>query len=247
MRIHVFQHVSFEPPALIADWAKARGHTLRFTRFYDKKYKLPDLKSYDALLILGGPMSVDDFYTHPWLQTEQAHIKQAIKANKYVLGICLGAQLIAKALGAKVKPNHTKEIGWYSVTKTMRGQRSDLLQGLRKIHTVFHWHGDTFELPDGARHLMASKACYAQAFSYGSRVLGLQYHLEMDGPVIETILENCADELTPSLYVQTRNKILKGAQQFKTKEILYKLLDNWAVDAPMEKKRAKKRARKRSV
>jgi len=241
MKIHVFQQVPFETPAMITDWAKERGHTLRFTRFYDKRHKIPDIKSYDALIILGGPMGVYDYYSCDWLQDQTTHIKQAIDAGKYVLGICLGAQLIARALGAEVKQNHSKEIGWFSVTKTMKGERSELMKGLRKVHTVMHWHGDRFELPDGARHLMKSKACDHQAFSYGTKVLGLQYHLEMDGPAIEAIIENCVDEITPSLYVQTKQKILNGVEQYKTKDKLFTVLDNWSKGAPIPKKRTRKR------
>src|SRR5690606_34973423 len=138
MRIHYFQHELFEGLGMIADWATKHGHTLTRTAFYEPEATLPDLQDYDALIVMGGSMGVYDEYRLPWLKAEKAHIRAAIDADKYVLGICLGAQLLASSLGAKVAPHTHKEIGWFPVAMTDTGATHRLLSGLNSAMNVFH-------------------------------------------------------------------------------------------------------------
>jgi len=202
MQIHVLQHVPFEGPAAIADWAERRGHPLTVSHLYAGD-PLPALTDFDRLVVMGGPMSVGDTDAYPWLADELQFIADAIDAGKSVVGVCLGAQLIAAALGARVYPHAHKEIGWLPVRLTDQARGLDLCDGLPAIQTVFHWHGDTFDLPAGAVHLAESEACGNQAFLVDGRVLGLQFHLESTPASVAAICEHCADEIVPGRFVQT--------------------------------------------
>jgi GMP synthase-like glutamine amidotransferase len=202
MRIHVLQHVSFEGPAAIADWAERRGHPVAVCHLYAGD-ALPALADFDRLVVMGGPMSVGDTQEHPWLAAERACIAEAVAAGKSIVGVCLGAQLIAAALGARVFRNTQKEIGWFPIELTAPAQTLDICDGLPATQTVFHWHGDTFDLPPGAVHLAASAACAHQAFLLDGRVLGLQFHLESTPASVAAICEACGDEILPAARVQT--------------------------------------------
>jgi GMP synthase-like glutamine amidotransferase len=206
MRIHVLQHVPFEGPAAIAHWAEARGHSLAVSHLYAGDPP-PDLDSFDRLVIMGGPMSVVDEAEHSWLEHEKARIEESIHSGKSVVGICLGAQLLAEALGARVSRNPHKEIGWLPVTLTEAARAHPLCADLPMTQQVFQWHGDTFELPDGAVHLASSEACEQQAFLYENRLLGLQFHLESTPESVDALCEHCADELFPGPYVQTAEQM----------------------------------------
>lgn len=228
MRIHYFQHVPFEGLGMIADWAGERGHTLSRTAFYEQAISLPDIEDYDALTVMGGPMGVYEEDAYPWLKQEKGHIRAAIDAGKPVLGICLGAQLIAASLGAKVAPHSHKEIGWFPVAVEDSVAGHPILSGLNPAMTVLHWHGDRFEIPVGAVRLMSSAACDNQAFLYGKHVLGLQFHLEMDAPAVEAILESCGHELVKEEWIQTAGTIRQKTSVSHTRRSLFMLLDNWA-------------------
>lgn len=231
MKLHYFQHESFEGLGMIADWATRHGHTLTYTAFFHPGALIPALDDYDALVVMGGSMGVYDDAHLPWLAAEKAHIRAAIDAGKYVLGICLGAQLIAASLGARVAPHTHKEIGWFPVAMTDAGARHPLLSGFNSAMTVFHWHGDRFEIPNGAYHLMSSAACDNQAFAYGERVLGLQFHLEMDPAAVRAIMAAGAEELRregPGLWVQSAGEIVEKSKKAVTKQTLFTLLDRWS-------------------
>jgi len=163
---------------------KRAGFRIRYVNFGRHPDAQPTLDGYAGLIVLGGPMSVYDVDAHPHLVTEVALIRDALARELPVLGICLGAQLIAKALGARVRANPQKEIGWYDVSVTELGGRDPLLAGFQPCERLFQWHGDTFELPDAAVHLASSASCDAQAFRYGRNVYGFQFHLEVDQPLI---------------------------------------------------------------
>lgn len=212
MRIHCLQHVPFEGPAGIADWAARRGHTITTTHVYAGE-SLPAQTAFDWLVIMGGPMGVHDEADHPWLVPEKRFIGESIAAGKTLIGVCLGAQLIAGTLGARVSRNPEKEIGWFPIELTEAGRSSPLFGFLPPVFQVYHWHGDTFELPPGAVHLARSTACAQQAFLYDGRVLGLQCHLESTPQSVADILRHCADELVPAAHVQTAERMLAASEQ----------------------------------
>ena len=172
MRLHYLQHVCFEGLGSIGQWAQERQYGTSVTRLYCNDV-LPDLDTFDMLIVMGGPMGVGDEKCYPWLKSEKEFLSKVIAADKPVLGVCLGAQLLAEVLGARVYPNAEKEIGWFPVQLTEEGRRSGFFQGLPSELEVFHWHGETFELPQGASLLASSTACRNQAFAYEKRVFGV--------------------------------------------------------------------------
>ena len=192
---------------MILEWAHDRGHLVSTTAFYEAHPAIPDISKYDFLVIMGGPMSVNDEAVYSWLAPEKTHIQAAINAGKPILGICLGAQLIANSLGAKVYPNTVKEIGWFPVTIKDSAREHPIAKLLEASPTALHWHGETFDLPKGALHLLSSEVCKHQAFLVKDRVLGLQFHFEMADADIKNILTHCADELVPSATIQSADKI----------------------------------------
>lgn len=209
MRVHYLQHVSFERLGCIEEWLLEKGCETTHTRFYASA-TLPDIETIDMLIILGGPMSIHDEAQFPWLAEEKTFIRQAVESGKAVLGICLGAQLIAAALGARVYRNPEKEIGWFPVRGILTEQ-PEIFQFPAEV-TVFHWHGETFDLPPNAVRLAQSKACTHQAFQVGNTVMGLQFHLETTPKAVRDIIENCREELIPSPYIQTETAMLATAQ-----------------------------------
>jgi GMP synthase-like glutamine amidotransferase len=208
MRAHYLQHVEFEGLGSIEPWLKKSGYVITNTRLF-QSVKLPDMNEIDLLIIMGGPMSINDEGDYHWLVPEKKFIRCAIEAGKSVLGICLGAQLIASALGAPVYPNQHKEIGWFPV----RGiPSSGKLQFCFPLSMeVFHWHGETFDLPSGAIHLACSEACENQAFQIGESTIGLQFHLETTPESASELVSHCRDELIPAQYVQTESEILSAS------------------------------------
>ncbi len=208
MRAHYLQHVPFEGPGSIGPWLKSAGYKISSTNLYEST-SLPNPDLLDLLVIMGGPMSVNDEDRYPWLRTEKQFIKQAIDAGKAVLGVCLGAQLIASALGESVYPNRRKEIGWFPVQGIAPAGKS--IFKFPSSVEVFHWHGETFDLPEGATLLARSEACENQAFQFGRRVIGLQFHLETTPESARAIVRNCREDLLPSKYVQPEAIILDQA------------------------------------
>jgi GMP synthase-like glutamine amidotransferase len=209
MRIQCLQHVPFEGPAAIDDWARDRGISVNYTRFYES-HTLPDIAAFDLLVVMGGPMSVNDEGTYKWLQEEKYLISKSIGADKAVLGICLGAQLIASALGARVYRNEEREIGWLTVEKTEEGILTPFLNGFPKELTVLQWHGETFDLPANAVPLFWSDACEQQAFLYSDRVLALQFHMEATQESLKELVEHARADLASGTYVQKEVEIIKG-------------------------------------
>lgn len=211
MRIHYIQHETFETPAFVTTWAKAKGFPMTSTLVYEEHWQFPALDTFDFLVVMGGSMSTYEEEKYSFLAEEKAFIKACIAQKKLVLGICLGSQLIASACGARVYPNHTKEIGWWPI-QVVENQHS-LTKSWPTEATVFHWHGDTFDLPAGAVHLAKSEACKNQAFLLGDRVLGLQFHLEIEEHSVKEMVVHGTDELaltTP--FVQSGSKILNGME-----------------------------------
>lgn len=184
-RLLVFQHVPHEILGTLNPLLKRAGFRIRYVNFGRHPDAEPSLDSYHGLVVLGGPMSVNDTADYPHLATEMRLIEEALRRDMPVLGICLGAQLIAKTLGSSVYKSREKEIGWYDVATTPKGSSDPLLTHFEPQEKIFQWHGDTFELPRGALHLASSSLCEQQAFRYGEKVYALQFHLEVDQPMIE--------------------------------------------------------------
>ena len=198
MRIAVFRHVPYEDLGTIAPIIKRYSFSIEYYDLFDYDTP-PDIARFDALVFMGGPMSVND--PLDYLNTEVRLIQDAAKAKKPILGVCLGSQLIAKAFGARVYPNVRKEIGWAPVYWTAAARQDRLFGSLTGPETVFHWHGETFDLPPGAEWLAGSDACRHQAFRIGDFIYGLQFHLEVTPAIIEDWIEQdakCGDahELT---------------------------------------------------
>lgn len=207
MQAHYFQHVPFEGLGSIETWFNKNGYQISSTAFY-RQAVLPEISDVDYLVVMGGPMSVNDEAEYPWLKAEKQFIRQFIATGKPVLGICLGAQLIASAMGARVTPNNEKEIGWWPIQAVANVNSS--LFTFPEMALVFHWHGETFDLPEGAERIAESYGCRNQAFQLGKSVIGLQFHLETTEVSAQAIVENCADELVPAPYVQSEGEILSA-------------------------------------
>lgn len=205
-KILVCQHVAYELLGTLNPLLKESGFRIKYVNFGRSPEARPSLDDYDGLVVLGGPMNCDEVEKYPNLSHEVRLIQEAIVKKKPVLGICLGAQLMARALGAPVKPNPQKEIGWYPLSLTNEGEKDPLLRHLKELKNVFQWHGDTFDVPKGAVPLASSPLCAHQAFKYGDKAYALQFHLEVDQAMIErwfavennqAELEFLKDEISP--------------------------------------------------
>lgn len=205
MRVHVLQHVPFEGLGSIEAWLAQRQARVTFTHFFEASAQLPSLDGIDLLIALGGPMSVNDEAQLPWLRAEKRFVAEAIEGGKAVLGICLGSQLMASALGAAVYPGPDKEIGWFPLLAEPAVAGTFAFPASRD---VFHWHGETFDLPPGAVHLARSAGCRHQAFQIGRRAIGLQFHLETTPDSARAIIKHCGDELVPQRYIQAEDELL---------------------------------------
>jgi GMP synthase-like glutamine amidotransferase len=213
MRIHHLQHVPFEGLGSMEPFLKTRGHQLSVTHLYLGQ-TLPDVGALDWLIVMGGPMGVHDMAAYPWLVAEKALIRDAIASGKIVLGICLGAQLIADVLGAGVTRNKYREIGWFPLHKTEQAGQTIIGDALPSEMDVFHWHGDTFDIPKEAVHLAFSEACQHQGFIYRNRVVGFQFHLETTQASAKALTEHCGNELDGSRYVQDAAAMLSDETRF---------------------------------
>lgn len=223
MRLHYIQHVPFEDLANMEVWARKKGHSISCTRLFNDE-DLPGIDNFDWLIILGGPMNIYEEEKYPWLVREKRFISEIIAGNKVVLGICLGAQLIADVLGGRISRNKYTEIGWYPVTLTTDPA---VFNGFPGNFIAFHWHRDTFEIPVGGVGFAESKGCSNQGFVYKDRVIGLQFHIEYSQKSIEQMLQNCGDEIVEGMYIQEQDEILAGANNLKeTNRILNLFLNN---------------------
>jgi GMP synthase-like glutamine amidotransferase len=184
----------------MASWLASHRAEVSYTHFYQETV-LPSLKHLDLVIAMGGPMSVNDESEFPWLRQEKQFIREAIDRGVAVLGMCLGAQLIASALGSRVYRNPVKEIGWFTIAAIPH--MSDAFR-FPSSCTVFHWHGETFDLPAGAILIASSMACKNQAFQLKENVMGLQFHLETTLESMRALVENCSADLVPETYVQSK-------------------------------------------
>jgi GMP synthase-like glutamine amidotransferase len=227
MKIHYLIHVAEELPGAISTWAQSKGHTESYTRFYLGD-TLPEASAFDMLVVMGGPMNIYEHEKYPWLVAEKELIGKAAKEGKKVFGVCLGAQLMSDALGGKVVRNHTVEIGWFPVSLTPEGAVTPLFSGIKFTQPVLHWHGDRFDVPPGAIHLLSSEACTNQAFLFGKNALALQFHFEMVPETLEKIIELDKASLKKAQWVMTEEEIQKGSTNIGTNnQILFTLLDRF--------------------
>ena len=236
-KILVFQHVPYEPLGTLDPLLKEAGFRIRYVNFGRDPEHRPSLDGYSALIVLGGPMNSDQIDTYPNLIHEVEIIREAVERDISVLGICLGAQLLAKALGGTVSRNRLREIGWLDVDLTAEGERDPVLAAFNKRQEVFQWHGDGIGLPPGAVRLAASEVSDVQAFRYGVHAYGLQFHLEVDESLIErwlTVPDNqamLADEqgrTDPDLIrAQTPERI--GALKELSRETFTRWVDRFEI------------------
>lgn len=220
MKIHAVIHGPTDGLGAIADWANERGHAVTETHLY-RGESLPPIESFEFAILMGGGMNIYQHRDFPWLVSEKAWLAAAIEQHKRVLGVCLGGQLIADVLGGKVVQNPVKEIGWFPVR--LAGRPASLA-ALPAEFTVFHWHGDTFEVPPGAVRLAESDACANQGFVVGDRVIGLQFHIEVTPQSVAEFIAGGESELQPAQFVQSPEQICRGPEAFSP-AILPCLLD----------------------
>lgn len=225
MRIHSLEHEPFEGLANIEVWAKKKGYSITRTLLF-KNEEPPETSDFDWLVIMGGSMNIYEEDKFPWLKREKEFIAKAIAANKILLGVCLGSQLIADVLGGNVSKNQHKEIGWFPISLTIEAKDSSIFSSLPGTFSAFHWHGDTFKIPPGAKRIAQSEGCMNQAFECG-RAIGLQFHLEYSKKSIDLMFRNCGDELVEGKYIQSPDEILSNiGNVYEMNKTLDLILDN---------------------
>jgi len=191
----IFQHIACETPGIFLDLLGEQKRPVETVRVYVGDRAPDDLSQYSGLLVMGGPMSVNDEADYPWLKTEDRLLKEALARDFPTLGICLGSQLVAKAAGGTIRRGSRKEIGWYPVRLTMAAQHDRLFREFPETIEVFQWHGEYFETPPGAVNLAGSELYQCQAFSIGRNVYGLLFHLEVTGQMVREWVATFKEEL----------------------------------------------------
>lgn len=226
MNAHCFQHEPFEGMAAIETWLTQNNFDITYTRFYESDV-LPDLNHIDWLIVMGGSMSVNDESDFPWLKKEKVFIKNCINSNKVVIGVCLGSQLIANALGAIVYKNTEKEIGWYPIFKN-KNVYSPIFDSLPQETAMFHWHGETYDLPEGAKLIASSKVCKNQIFQVREKTIAFQCHPETTLESLRSMNEACRAELVQASFIQSEAEMIAGVKEYAPTmhNQLFKILDN---------------------
>jgi GMP synthase-like glutamine amidotransferase len=224
---HCLQHLPDEGPGYAAEWLAAHGHSLTFTRLFEPAPVFPAPDEFDGLLILGGAMSVYDEENFPWLRTEKEFLQQVLRVGKITLAICLGAQLVAQALGGEVHRSPAPEIGYWTVRFSAKALAHPLLRGWPDKAAVLHWHFDTFTVPPGAVRVGMSAGCAAQGFVWGDGIVGLQFHPEMTEEMVEKLIafeghETAQEEEFVQTAAQIRAKLKLGWKGRKLLESLLK-------------------------
>jgi GMP synthase-like glutamine amidotransferase len=211
-------HVPFEGPGEIAPLLKDRGFLLRTLPVWETEV-FPNPEDVSFVVLMGGPMSVNDTEVHPWLVQEIDWLRQVLHCGIPVLGVCLGAQLMAVALGGEVRRNPHREIGWWPIEAVDESGAS---------LTVLHWHGETFTLPEGSVWMEKSQACAHQSFRWGRNAIALQYHIESTESSLARLMDHCRSELIPGTFVQQESRIREGWKRYNdhTKRRLEEILDD---------------------
>lgn len=213
MRIHYLKHVPFEGLGSMGMFLSTKSSNLTHTCMYEDQ-SLPSIHELDALIVMGGPMGVNDENDYPWLTLEKEFIESVIAREVPVLGVCLGAQLIAEVLGARVRKNVHEEIGWFPVKRT-KGLQDDRVKHLPTSFDALHWHKDTFDIPGNARNFIVSEGCANQAFAYGENVLGLQFHLEILPPNLKELYQVCGNPEKTGKFIQSLDEMLESEEKFQ--------------------------------
>lgn len=226
MRIVAIRHVPYEGPGAIADWAAAREHDLTVVDAVTGEF--PELDSFDLLAVMGGPMGVYDIVGNPWLAGEKDFVARTIDAGRLVVGVCLGSQILADAIGGSVHPGTNREIGWYAVRLTPAGRASTLFAEWPDEFVAGHWHGDTFDLPPAVASAASSVVTPNQAFeACDGRVVGLQFHLEWKNDGLRALVRACSGDLDTRLeWVEPAGALLDVGRRLDTSNrLLFALLD----------------------
>ena len=229
MKLHFLQHVPFEGLGSIKSWAMERDLSISCTQLYNDE-PFPEPSEIDFLVVMGGPMGVYEVDAYPWLSRELDYLKQVCSERTKILGVCLGAQLLASALGAGVYPGQEKEIGWYPIFAAPDINSTVLQNTLPERISVFHWHGDTFDLPADAIRLAYSEGCENQGFIVDERILGFQFHLETTKDSATELIENCREELVSGRFIQAETEILSNSARFvEINRLMNNVLDNFVL------------------
>lgn len=207
MKMLIVTHASFEKPGSILLWALKNNYIVHEVKPYQGEI-IPDISSYDFVVVMGGPQSPLKINEAPYLKDEIVLIKEAIKQKKRMIGICLGAQLIGEALGARTESSPHREIGYYPINMLDAAQIDPIFKLFPKTFNVMHWHNDMPGIASGAELLAESEGCPRQVYRYGDRVYGFQCHLELNQEIVKAMIENCPDDLKPGQYVMPRNQLI---------------------------------------
>lgn len=217
MRINIIQHTPNERPGSILDWAHDRNHDVYIYHPYQFGY-LPKVDETDMLVIMGGPMSVNDDID--WIESERDIIKELAQRDVPIFGACFGAQQLSKAFGGKITASPVKEVGWAPVYL-----KSDVIDGIPAELTAMHWHGETFKIPDNAELLFSSELLANQGFIIGHRIVGLQFHFELQTDNVREIVTNDFNYIDGSVFKQTKEDILAREVPKENKDVMYTILD----------------------
>ena len=229
MRLLYLQHDPLDGPGTLLDWAESRGHTT-FRCLICEGEPLPSIDSFDLLVSLGGPMGAYEEAKHPWLELEKRYLREAFASGKKILGLCLGTQMIAEALGGKAFRHSCKEFGWQPIDPTPAGLEWFSWDKGKGSFLAFQWHGDTYTLPPGAIQLARNTACEQQAFAIGNQVLGLQFHLEWTEAMMRKALAEPGVASPPSASVQTLEEIMSDPSLFESgQKHFFSLMDRFVV------------------
>jgi GMP synthase-like glutamine amidotransferase len=220
MHIHYFQHNHFEDLGYIGDWAKNNNIPTSVTRF-DLNPELPSLEDFDWLVIMGGKMGVHDSDQYPWIPAEIGFIKEAIHAGKIVIGICLGSQMIASALGARVYKNSEPEIGFWPLKFSPEAKQDNVFRHFPSELNVMHFHFDTFDLPAGAVAMAESPVTPVQAFRYGINVFALQFHSELTESNVQVFIRELTPEIVPGSLVQNPSEMLQKINYCRYNNVIF--------------------------
>lgn len=229
MKIHYIQHVNFETPGAILEWTINKGVSVSHTFSFNND-PFPSLSDIDGLVIMGGPMNIYEENKYSWLKKEKHFIKKALQSKKKIFGICLGAQLLADVLGAKVYKNSETEIGISPVYLTKEIQNHSLFQNIPSSFIALHWHGDTFAIPKGAIRIAKNEVTPNQGFLYNNKVLALQFHIEANENSLSNLLKNSQEDLKKAgHFIQSKETILAlfDKHQKEMKKNLFNILDKF--------------------